>query len=530
MSTLIENSELNGPKPTPMMDMGRNTKFSHLSWAFIAAVGLGLSMSVAWADGISPKEDDLPELGSPANAAISLEDEYSVGLMYVRTMREAGMMLEDPEVGEYLQDIGHRLSSRAEEGQHQFFYFVVKDPVINAFAIPGGFIAVNSGLLLSTTNENELAGVMAHETAHVTQRHIARGVIDQSRSGLVSAAAMLAAILLGATAGRGSPGAMEGAVLATEGAAIQHQINYTRSQEFEADRIGVYTMAAAGFDPLGMPTFFETLNRNSPSPDRIRQIEFLIDHPVTADRIAESRNRAEQIGRIHHEDSLSYGLMRERVRSLVGDPHVAIDYYNGMIKNGAGNTMAERYGRAVAYINAKEPGPAIKELQALLHEYPKVTQLYGALGQAYLANGQLRESTEILEKALGLFPRNVPVTIRLAETYMHAGDNKRAHLLLLDLFDVVEPTPDQARLIAKAANAAGDIADSYYYLSEFYIMNGELTKSLTQLQLALALPGLNPIQRARFSARLEEVRSVLAREKKTQVADDNSNSGGNGRH
>lgn len=501
-------------------------KFSSSAWALVAAVGLGFSVSLAWAEGITPKEDDLPELGSPANAAISLEEEYSVGLSFVRSLREAGVVLEDPEVGEYMQDIGHRLSSRAEEGQHQFSYFVVKDPAINAFAVPGGFVAVNSGLLLSTENENELAGVMAHETAHVTQRHIARGVVDQSRSGLVSAAAMLAAILIGATAGRSNPGAMQGAVMATEGAAIQHQINYTRSQEFEADRIGVYTMAAAGFDPLGMPTFFESLNRSSPSPDRIRQIEFLIDHPVTADRISESRNRAEQIGRIRHEDSLSYGLMRERVRSLVGDPKVAIEYYNGIIKNGAGNTMAERYGRAVAYIAAKEPGTAINELQALLHEYPKVTQLYGALGQAYLAENRPKESAEVLEKALGLFPRNVPITIRLAEAYMHAGENRRAHLLLLDLFDVVEPTPDQARMIAKAANAAGDIADSYYYMSEFYIMNGELNKSVMQLQLALGLPGLNPIQRARFSARLEEVRQVLAREKKTQVADDN----GGGRH
>src|ERR1019366_3157751 len=188
----------------------------------------------------------------------------------------------------------------------QFYYFVVKEPVINAFAMPGGFIAINSGLILATSNENELAGVMAHETAHVTQRHIVRGIIDQSHAGLISTAAMLAAILLGATAGRGSPDAMEGAILATQGAAIQHQINYTRSQEFEADRIGIYTMASAGFDPLGMPTFFETLNRNSADPSRIRAVEFLIDHPVTSDRIAESRNRAEQIGRIRHEDSLSY--------------------------------------------------------------------------------------------------------------------------------------------------------------------------------------------------------------------------------
>jgi predicted Zn-dependent protease len=213
--------------------------------------------------------------------------------------------------------------------------------------------------------------------------------------------------------------------------------------------------------------------------------------------------------------------MRERVRSLVGDPHVAVDYYNGMIKNGAGLSLEERYGRAVAYTAAKDPEPAIQQLQSLLQEYPKVTQLYGALGQAYLAAGQAKESAGVLEKALGLFPRNVPITIRLAETYMHSNENKRAHLLLLDLFDVVDPTPDQARLIAKAANAAGDVADSYYYMSDFYLMNGELNKAANQLQVALGLPGLNPIQRARFSALLEEVRTELARERKMQVADDN---------
>ncbi len=488
--------------------------------ALLAATAVGLSLSIAWVTGAAAGEEELPELGSPANAAISLEDEYGAGLMMVRSLRESGQILEDPEVTEYMQDIGHRLSSRAEEGQHQFSYFVVRDPAINAFAVPGGFIAVNSGLFLSTRNENELAGVLAHETAHVTQRHIARMIVDQSHSGLVSTAAMLAAILLGATAGRGSSSAMEGAILATQGAAIQHQINYTRSQEFEADRIGVYTMASAGFDPLGMPTFFETLNRNSADPSRTRAIEFLIDHPVTSDRIAESRSRAEQIGRIRHEDSLSYALMRERVRALLGDPRVTIAYYSDLAKNGGGKTLEERYGKAVAYTTAKNPGPAIEELQALLREHPKVTQFYGALGQAYLENGQFKESQAILEKALGLFPRNVPVTVRLAETCMRAGDNKRAHLLLLDLFDVVPPTPDQARLIARASNAAGDIADSYYYMSEFYIMNGELAKSVTQLQLALGLPGLNPIQRARFSARLEEIRSALASQRKGTVTAD----------
>ncbi len=157
------------------------------------------------ADGHAASEQDLPDLGSPANAAISIEDEYHAGLGYVNEIRNTGLILTDPEVSQYAQEIGHSLSSHAEDGQHQFYYFVVRDPVVNAFAMPGGFVAINSGLILATRNENELAGVLAHETAHVTQRHIVRQIIDQSHDGLLASAAMLAAILLGATAGRGNP-------------------------------------------------------------------------------------------------------------------------------------------------------------------------------------------------------------------------------------------------------------------------------------------------------------------------------------
>ena len=485
-------------------------------------------MGIGWAagSGMEPRsaDDGLPELGSPANAAVSLEDEYQAGLGWFRQMGQSGMVLEDPEVGDYIQEIGHNLSSHAEEGQHRFTYFVVRDPVINAFAMPGGFVAVNSGLILATRNENELAGVMGHETAHVTQRHLVRQLIDQSHAGLISTAAMLAAILLGATAGRGSPGAMEGAILATQGAAIQHQINYTRASEFEADRIGIGTVAAAGYDPLGMASFFDYLGRNSPSPDRVNAIQFLIDHPINSDRVAEARNRAEQIGRVRHEDSIGYSLTRERLRALVGDPRVVRDYYASLVKNGAGLTMQERYGKDVADIQMRNPGPAIPDLEALVREYPKVTQFYGALGQAYMLNGQLKKSQEILDKALGLFPRNVPVTIRLSETLMHSGENKRAQQLLDDLFNFVEPTPAQTKLIAKAAQEAGDTPDSYYYMSYYYVMNGDLKMAAIQLQMALTLPGLDPVQRARFSARLDEIKAAIPKDRK--VADDSTSGSG----
>lgn len=496
--------------------------------AFLGALAIGASVSVGWAAGIGGADQDLPDLGSPANAAISLDEEYGAGLGAVRDMREHGLILEDPEVSDYIQEIGHSLSSHAEEGQHHFYYFVVRDPIVNAFALPGGFVAVNSGLILATRNENELAGVMAHETAHVTQRHLVRQILDQSHASLISTAAMLAAVLLGATAGRQSPGAMEGGILAAESAGIQHQINYTRASEFEADRIGIGTMASAGYDPLGMASFFDYMSHEGPEPTRINAIQFLIDHPIFSDRVAEARSRAEQLGRIRHTDTLSYGLMRERLRSLVGNPQVARDYYVNLVKNGAGLSMEERYGKDVADIAMHTPAAAIPDLKSLLHEYPKVTQFYGALGQAYMMNNQPKESQEVLDKGLDLFPRNEPITIRLSETLMRSGQNKRAQLLLDDLFNVVEPTPDQTKLIAKAASDAGNLADSYYYMSYFWVMTGDLKMSAAQLQLALALPGLDAIQRARFSARLDEIKAALSKDRKNTVADDNGN--GEGRH
>jgi predicted Zn-dependent protease len=226
---------------------------------------------------------------------------------------------------------------------------------------------------------------------------------------------------------------------------------------------------------------------------------------------------------------LDYTLMRERLRSLVLNPQAVREYYANLAKNGAGLSIENRYGKDVADIASRNPASAIPDLKALVKEYPKVNQFYGALGQAYLANGQFKESQAVLDKAEELFPRNPPVTIRLAETLMHEGDNKRAHLILDDLFNVVDPTPEQTKLIAKAANAAGDPADAYYYMSFYYVMDGNLKMAANQLELGLSMPGLDPVQRGRISARLEEIRAAMPKDRKNTVADDNGDGSGNGR-
>ena len=459
---------------------------------------------------------DLPDIGSPASTTLTLADEYRIGRMIVKGLRDSGQIVEDPEVTEYIQGVGSRIASFAHEGGQRFTFFVIKDSGINAFALPGGFIGINAGLLTSTANESELAGVLAHEIAHVTQRHIARSVQNAGRTNMASAAAVLAAILVGATTGMPAD-MMLGTITAAQGLAAQQQINFTRTHEAEADRVGMAFLANAGFDPYGMPSFFWTLQQKSGNagamiPDLLRT------HPVTTERIAETRDRAEQLPRPVVADSVSYGLIRERLRvQLLPAEANYRDLYRDAVSADLPSSDERRYGRALALLASGE-APAAQEavgvLKDLVDRRPDVTLYHAGLGVAQLAAGDVAGSRRTLQQAHDLFPRNVPVTLRYSETLMRDGEAKLAHQVLLDLFNNVPPTPEQARYIALVASAAGDTGDAYYYMSEYHVMGGELQMAIDQLRLALAVPDLNEVQRQRFSARIEELKEYLPKGRK----------------
>jgi predicted Zn-dependent protease len=464
-------------------------------------------------------QSDLPEMGTAAQASLSLEDETKIGRMVMRGLREQGMVLEDPEVGEYVQSLGLRLSSLAQEGNHEFNFFIVRNPAINAFALPGGYVGVHSGLLLETKNESELAGVFAHEVAHVTQRHIARGIEAQSRTNLISTAAVLAAILLGAAGGANSNATM-GAVSAAQGLAAQAQISFTRENEYEADRIGIGVLANAGFDPNAMPAFFDTMFRRTQlGPDRVP--ELLRTHPVTSSRIAESKDRALQYPPVDVHDTLTYALVKERVRVLSAprgtDPR---DYYAALGNSETDLSLAQVYGRALSQIYGGDAEAAIPTLEKLRATYPGVMLFHTALGQAQLAAGDKRGALETLERARNLAPRNVPVTVRYGEALLQAGRPRKAHEVLLDLFNNVSPTQEQIRLTAMAANAAGDVADAYSYMAEYHLMGGDLPLAINQLELALSVPDISNVQRSKFVARLKEIREWLPKERSRPKPDE----------
>ena len=474
--------------------------------SLLLAAILGTLVFVA---GAGADDIKLPDMGSPADAILNNTEEAQIGRMIMRDIRNSGQVVEDPLITEYLNDIGSRIAAQTNDGDHSFSFFAVDDPRINAFALPGGYIGVHTGLLEASRNEDEVAGVIAHEVAHVTQRHIARAIHANSRQSLLTTAMMLGAIVM-AAAGAGSD-AVAGAMAVAQGTAAQQQINFTRSNEYEADRVGISALADAGFDPYGMASFFDVMSRQQTTSPEMQAPEFMRTHPVTTARIAEARNRARAYPQVRSDNSTSYGIARTRVVVAQFDtPAEAVAYFEDRdyeIQNDI-----ERYGRAVAYQRAGDYHGAREIFEELLDKDKSVIAYYIGLGQTLVALDHYGDAIETFERALELFPRNVPLVIEYGDRLLELGQAKKAHAMLLDLMNNVPPTPEQVRLIARAANMAGEDAEAYYYLSEYRLMIGDLTGGIGYLQEALQLPELQEIQRARFEARIDFIREFMTEE------------------
>ncbi len=467
---------------------------------------IAASIFVSVADAAEVK---LPDMGSPADAILSSNTEAQIGRAIMRDIRASGAMVEDPLINEYINEVGSKVAAQTNDGDHDFTFFVIEDARINAFALPGGYIGVHTGLLEATRSEDELAGVLAHEVAHVTQRHIARAIHANSRQSLVSTAIMLGAILAGAASGNSD--VAQAGIAVSQGSAIQQQIDFTRSNEYEADRVGIAALANAGFDPYGMASFFDVMSRqNSRAPDE-RAPQFLMTHPVTTARIAEARNRARDYPQIRSTDSISYKIAK--IRSKVFDfdtSKEAVAYFEDRPYQNQNET--ERYGRMLAYLQDGEYWKALDIGNHLMDSNPNVIAYHIALGEILVKVGRQDDALRVFENALKLFPRNVPLVVAYSERLLELERPQQAHAMLLDLLNNVLATPSQVRLIARAASEAGESAESLYYLSEYRLMIGDLIGGITYLQQALRLPELQEIQRIRFEARIDFIREFMSEE------------------
>jgi predicted Zn-dependent protease len=443
----------------------------------------------------------LPDLGDVSATAISLADERRLGERIMAEIRRDTSYLDDAEIRDYVNALGNRLAARSDSPRQEFEFFVVRDPMINAFALPGGFIGLHTGLLLTAQSESEVAGVLAHEIAHVTQRHIARMIGQQSQSQLLSIAALAVAIL----AARSNSQVSEAAIAFGTAGAIQSQLNFSREAEREADRLGLQMLEGAGFDPRGMSTFFERLQRAT----RIQEggaPSYLRTHPLTFERIGDIQNRVERMPYRQVADGLDFHLVRAKLKAEQDAPREALAFFEISLKERKFlSEPAARYGLVASLLRLRDFGRARVELDLLRKTaHPMIEHLacrfHEAAGDALLA-------LRCLEQARKLYPGQRALLFAHVEQLLRARQPAAA----LEQIDAVLKVADADvvklyRLQAEAYAAQGNLLQHHRALGEAYARIGALGAAAYQFELALKNGQGDFFQLSAVEARLRELR------------------------
>lgn len=459
------------------------------------------------APGQAASAPELPDFGDSAGNILSPVAERRLGQAFMRSIRASEKVLEDPLLDDYLNDLGQRLTRHTALGEDSFHFFLVDDPSVNAFAGPGGYIGVNTGLILTTESESELAAVLAHEIAHVTQKHLARSWQAASDMSIPQAAVLIAAAVLGATV---SPDAGLAAMMGGQAAMLQRQIDFTRANEHEADRIGITLLADAGFEPRAMASFFTRMGRAN-RDQVIRLPEFLRTHPVTTTRIAEALDRAGEHGYRQPADDLRYQLLRERLRSSHQDrlTPVASDLERALAEGRYRNRDAARYGLALALMAEQKRQAGLDMLRTLHQEHPAVPEYAVAAAQAAATMGNYKQALAFLTQTEAHLPNNVPLALTRCKLLLDSGQPDQAVPLVSALLERRPQDPQVHALAAQALRQTGNVLASHEHLATHYYLRGDTQAAIQQLEIALRQKGVNFYDASRLEARLENYREEL---------------------
>jgi predicted Zn-dependent protease len=464
--------------------------------AFICSIIIAFS-AVAEGPGSTGDNIHLPELGSPSDQYLTPADEIRLGKAFMQNIRESQAVITDPVISEYMQDLGNRLLKQSEAAAQPFNFFVIEEPVINAFAGPGGHIGIFSGLMLATQSESELASVVAHEIAHVTQKHLLRAFDAANQMSGKTAALILAAILVGVTTS--SPDAGIALAASVQAGALQEQINFTRSNEQEADHVGIRILADADFDPRAMPVFFERLTHANRMFDSGIP-EILRTHPVTTNRIADSLGRAEEYAYRQYTGSTQYYLIRETLRfRQFSTPDEAIKHFQSGLKEGRYlNKEAHQYGYALA-LTAKHNYKKAKELVTeLLKQRPEQTEYI-------LADAEI---------ATTLMPDNYPLAVAYIEHLLQADRAAQAKKVTNRIRSLRPNDPRLFRLLGKAEELLGNTTESHRLLAEAYVADGRLEAAVQQLKIAAKGDDKSDFYlSSKIESRQKELKRLVARKK-----------------
>lgn len=426
---------------------------------------------------------ELPDLGEVSRQYFSDQDEQTLSRAIMRDVYADPQYLDDPEIEAYLETLGYRLVSVSSRNQRDFNFFVIQDNSINAFALPGGNVGVHTGLLLAAQNESELAGVLGHEIAHVTQDHLARMVAAQSQSYLPTLAALALALL----ASRSNPNIASAAIASTQALSIQNQLNFTREYEREADRIGYEMIRKSGFDARGMSSFFNKLQRTNRLHDTSAPA-YLRTHPLTSERIADMEARTESASYVQVADSLDFQLVRARIHAREGTAQDAIKIFKAQLKDKRYSQIAAaHYGLALAFLRARDYAGAESEINELgknpKQRSPMIASLAARIAQAA---GQNERALERYRSAMNLYPGFRPLLYGYAETLLQANRARESASFVSTQIGLWPQDRHFWRLAAKAYSRLGQRLQSHRAVAESFALSGNLTAAIEQINLAIA--------------------------------------------
>ncbi|MDL2355738.1 MAG: M48 family metalloprotease [Pseudomonadota bacterium] len=481
--------------------------------------------------------NSLPTLGDSAREDLSPVLERKLGEEIMRDIRRDHDFLDDDGILEYLNNFGGALvaaypGARGETGA-DFYFFAVRDPMLNAFALPGGFIAVHSALLLAAQNESELASVMAHEIGHVTQRHIARGIGQQKQDALMP----LAAMILAALASKAGPDAAIGVFMGGQGLAIQRQLNFSREAEREADRVGFQIMGAAGFDASGMVAFFQRLQAATRVYSDLTP-PWLMSHPLTSERIADIQARIREMPYRQRIDGLEFHLVRARARVLqdpstqgVAEARTAFD--SQMKLQSRQQQAAAQYGLALLSLKQNELAKAADWLARARATMKPTTGAVFSTGQSAsdgaemfasmaldirLAPGQpaaqAPQTLKEAEQAHQQFPLSRGITRQYARAMIASGLLDQASVFLREQVRLYREEPKLYELLAQTYAAQGKLTLQHIALAESYVLSGAVPAAVDQLGIARKAPDASFYDLALIDARERELQTRVRDEKK----------------
>ena len=424
---------------------------------------------------------DLPSLGNASSRVISIEQEKKLGQAWLRSLRGQAKTFQHPIVESYFSELVYSLAPYSEVQDKNFSFVILDSKALNAFAVPGSIIGINAGLFIHAPSEQEFASVLAHELAHISQRHYARRLEQQQLSTPLTFAGLLASVLVAATAGSEAGLA---AMASTQALAVEKQLSFSRQNEEEADRLGITTLYEAGYDPRAMPIMFERMYRQT----RIqggRLPEYLSTHPLSENRVADTRNRASLYPKKTYSNSLEYALCQAIIINYYAESEAAAENYFRAIlaTNEPSSHDSATFGLALS-LGTREPSEAVALLTRLQSKYPYQISITSSLGEALFNKGETEKALSLLREQLQRNPENYTLSIYLVDGLTKLGRYNEANSILKPLSRKHHDKPLVWYLLAENQGKLDNIDAVHQARAEYFVLKNQLEKALEQLRFA----------------------------------------------